>query len=210
MKKSVIFFDFDGVIADSFAPALQAQQMICPAITAVQYRQLFQGNINDAHTMDVGHGPDCRHDIDFFETYLPTVKTQVRLFQGIDTVIARLSEKYVLSIISSSPSATIREFLTMHNLAHYFADILGNDVHKKKTEKIKMMLYRYDMKPDETLFITDTLGDLFEARHMQVAALGVSWGFNDILTLSKGNPWRIVQKPEDIVPAVADFFSRQK
>ncbi len=206
MKKPIIFFDFDGVIADSWAPALQAQRMICPAIKPEEYGQFFHGNINDADKIDIGHGPECRHDLDFWDVYLPLMKAQTKTFEGMESVIKNLAKDYILIIVSSTDSPVIREFLTEKNLLQYFSDILGNDVHKRKTEKINRMLYRYDMQPQETLFITDTLGDLFEARHVQVPTLAVSWGFNDILTLSKGNPWRIVQTPEEIAPAIAAYF----
>jgi phosphoglycolate phosphatase-like HAD superfamily hydrolase len=206
MKKPIIFFDFDGVIADSWAPAIQAQRIICPAITEQEYAQLYTGNINNSRNLDIGHGPDCRHELDFFDVYLPLMKDQVKLFDGIAPVIAQLAEKYTLIIISSTTSPVIQEFLAERNLAPHFSAILGNDVNKKKTEKIKMMLYRYDVQPDETLFITDTLGDLHEAGHMKVPAVAVSWGFNDIPTLQKGNPWRIVHTPADIMPAVDNYF----
>ena len=47
MKTRYILFDFDGVIADSYAPAFEVQKMICPHLTEEVYRKRFEGNIND-------------------------------------------------------------------------------------------------------------------------------------------------------------------
>jgi phosphoglycolate phosphatase-like HAD superfamily hydrolase len=42
--KKIIFFDFDGVIADSFDASIEAFKTINPKITADEWRQLFNNN----------------------------------------------------------------------------------------------------------------------------------------------------------------------
>ncbi len=46
-KKGLIFFDFDGVIADSFAVAYETNKKLCPDSTEEEYRSAFEGNIFD-------------------------------------------------------------------------------------------------------------------------------------------------------------------
>jgi beta-phosphoglucomutase-like phosphatase (HAD superfamily) len=61
-KKKFIFFDFDGVIADSFSAAYAVNKMIFPSDTEDSYRKRFEGNINEA----VSHKDEPRANIDFF------------------------------------------------------------------------------------------------------------------------------------------------
>lgn len=109
-------------------------------------------------------------------------------------------------VISSTITSPIREFLEGHDLANHFAQIMGNDVHKSKVEKIKMVFEKYSVEANDCVFITDTLGDMREAEKMSVGTIGITWGFHTPETLQHGKPFRLVEKPSDLLVAVADYF----
>jgi len=204
--KKFILFDFDGVIADSFRPAFEIQKKICPHITEDTYRKRFEGNINDWEEPINVHTKECRHDIDFFKEYIPRMKKEVQIVPGMREVIVELEKNYALIVISSTISSPIQEFLEGHGLANHFAQIMGNDVHASKVEKIKMVLDKYGVGPKDCVFITDTLGDMHEAEKMSVGAIGVAWGFHAPETLLRGKPFRLVEKSNDLLAAVSDYF----
>lgn len=207
MIKPFILFDFDGVIADSFKPAFEVNRIICPQLTEDDYRKRFEGNINDWESVVYGHNEECRHDVDFFAEYIPKMKSEVSIVNGMQEVIKQLSQSYTLVVISSMITSSIQEFMKNHNLMICFVEIMGNDIHIKKTEKIKMILKKYMIVSERCVFITDTLGDMREASQMEVGSIGVSWGFHKPETLIKGEPFRIVEKPIDLPTAVKDYFS---
>ena len=136
MKKKFILFDFDGVIVDSFRPAFEIQKMICPHLTENIYRKRFEGNINDWEEPTNVHTEECRHNIDFFTKYIPRMKNEVQIVPGMKEVIIELEKNYTLVVISSTITSPIQEFLEGHDLATHFAQIMGNDVHKSKIEKM--------------------------------------------------------------------------
>ena len=208
MPKQFVLFDFDGVIADSFQPAFEVQKMICPHLDKDSYRTLFEGNINDWEDPMHGHGAGCRHDIDFFTQYIPRMMQEIKIVPGIDEVIIALEKSYGLIVVSSNITSPIREFLESHGLAAHFLQIMGNDVHASKVEKMKMVFEQYDTTPKNCVFITDTLGDLREAIKAGVGTIGVLWGFHDRERLSRGNPFRLVEKPQDLMSAVLEYFSK--
>ena len=70
-----------------------------------------------------------------------------------------------------------------------------------------MVLEKYGIQPNDCVFITDTLGDMREAKAAGVGAIGVSWGFHSRETLSKDEPLRIVESPQDMPRAISDYFS---
>ena len=204
--KKIILFDFDGVIADSFRTAFEIQKIICPHLTEGIYRKRFEGNINDWEEPINVHTEECRHDIDFFTEYSPRMKNEVQIVPEMKDIIIELGRNYTLIIISSTITSPIQEFLERHDLANHFVQIMGNDVHKSKIEKIKMVFKKYGAEANDCVFITDTLGDMHEAEKMGVGAIGITWGFHVQGTLQRGKPFQIVQKPNDLLSAVADYF----
>ncbi len=205
MKKTILF-DFDGVILDSFASAYEVSSSIHPRLTETEYKEAFEGNINDSHSHTHKCGPDCKKEIDFFTEYTPKVKVQARPFNEMPEIIKNLSEKYHLCIISSTVSPIIRELLSKFDLEKYFSDILGNDIHTSKVEKTNQILNKYQLSPDDCVFITDTLGDIKEAKKAGVKSIAVSWGFHTVETLNKGNPIVIVNSPKELEERVNLFF----
>lgn len=203
--KKFILFDFDGVIADSFLPAFEVNKMMCPHITEEDYRKRFEGNINDAYKIKVKHTRECRQDIDFFKEYLPKMK-DVKMVPGILEVIENLSHIYTLIIVSSTITSPIREFMERYDAVKYFKEIMGNDVHKSKVEKIKMVFEKYNISRNQCLFITDTLGDMKEASRVGVRSIGVSWGFQDRETLEKGSPLFIADSPKQLEEAISRYL----
>jgi len=204
MEKKFILFDFDGVIADSWALAYDVAKTLHPPLRADQYRTLFEGNIYDGiKTLPGGMDPD-----EYFKLFEPRAKNETSIKPGISDVVSGLAEQYTLIIVSSTSSGSIREFLDRHRLLHYFAWVMGKDVHASKVEKMRMIFEKYGIGAGDCIFITDTLGDMREAKEHEMGVIGVSWGFHAHETLEKGIPFRIVDTPEELPDAVDDYFDR--
>lgn len=209
-KDKYILFDFDGVIADSAKPAYRVYNWLHPHVTEEAWKQQFEGNVFEHKTPDEEHTPECKLDIPWFDAYLPVIKTEVDIFPGMKEVILELEKNYKLLIISSTLSFPIEEFLDSHDLRSHFDWVMGSDIHKSKVEKIRMVFEKYDTTAGDCVFVTDTLGDLREAEKMNVESVAVSWGFNSTETLRKGKHVIVVEKPEQVVTAVNNFFNQQQ
>jgi phosphoglycolate phosphatase-like HAD superfamily hydrolase len=197
MKSKIVFFDFDGVIADSFDVGFEVRKMINPLTTQDTYRRLFDGNINDS-VSDVEFQKIHNPDIDFFAEYEPRLMKSP-IFPGMKDVIKVTAEKNLLIIVSSTTTDMIKKFLAMHDVDSCFDEIMGNDVHKSKIAKIEMALNKYKVGASDCLFVTDTLGDVKEARHMMVPTIAVTWGYQSKATLEKGSPSYIVDTPQELM-----------
>ncbi|RJR12625.1 HAD family hydrolase [Candidatus Parcubacteria bacterium] len=208
-QKKFILFDFDGVISNSFDIALKTAQTLCVHMTEEEYRSAFRGNIYETHhkMMPDTHGPECQHDRNWFEVYIPMFEEGATPFSGIEEVIQKLSHEHVLIIVSSSEHSPIQGFLEKYHLGRYFSEIMGNEVHKHKAEKIRMIFEKYNIVAKDCVFITDTLGDMNEASEKGVGSIGVTWGWHSRETLEQGKPFRIVDTPQEINPAISDYFA---
>ena len=207
--RKFVLFDFDGVIADSYAVGFETAKKICVHFTEEDFHSVFEGNAWERHgaLMSRVHGPECQHDIDWFSVFTPAFEEHAKLFSGMREVIEKLSHSYVLIVVSSTLTSPIQGFLEKHHIGRYFSEVMGADVHTSKHEKIKMVFEKYGTLASECVFITDTLGDMREAKLSEVGAIGVSWGFHTEETLIKGEPFRIVETPQEIPPAIADYFA---
>jgi HAD superfamily hydrolase (TIGR01509 family) len=205
--KNIILFDFDGVVADSFALAYSVNRTVFPDLEEGEYRGAFEGNINDwaKEKMQSRH----RTDVNFVSEYASRADAEVTLVAGVQPVLDALSERYVLIVVSSSTSDFINTFNMKHGLSKYFTEILGNDVHTSKIEKMKMTMQKYHESPDQYVFVTDTLGDAREAEHMGIGVIGVSWGFHTHATLQKDRALTIVDVPADLPQAIDSYFAQK-
>jgi len=207
MKKKIIFFDFGGVIADSFDIAFKVNKIIDPKIVSEKdYRKLFDGNIVDWAIKSTPKEELERIDREFWKRYIPQMK-KVKIFPGMKKVITELTKTHILLIISSTIISPIRDFLERNNIYSYFDNIVGNNfIDANKTERMKMVFKEYKIEPKDCLFIADTLGDIKEASRLGVQSVGVAWGFQGKGNLLKGNPVSIAEKPKELLDIVSDYF----
>jgi phosphoglycolate phosphatase len=204
-RKRFVLFDFDGVIADSFALGHDIARIVHAGVqmSPDDYRALFEGNVYDA----LDKNGIARKDTEYFNHYASRMEEEVGLFTGMDSVVQELARSYRLFIVSSTTSELIRMFLTRHALDQHFEQVMGSDIHSSKTEKIRMIFNDYGVHADRCVFVTDTLGDMREAKEHRIGAIAVSWGWHSHGTLEKGIPFRIVDTPAELPDAVDDYFA---
>lgn len=193
----VVLFDFDGVIVDTFAFCHRIANMRAP-VDEEDYRSRFEGNINDALK---NIRPSSTPEFRFFDHYTPELMACCA-HPDVIRAIKELAETRVLIIISSTISQPIADFLEQNGIKNAFREILGNDVEKSKVKKIKDALERYGIAPSEAVFVTDTLGDIKEADACGVQSIAVTWGYHPRETLERGHPYRIIESPDEIIPAI--------
>lgn len=197
----LIIFDFDGVLVDTLLACYSIVSETNEDLSIEEYKNFFAGNINDALRGNKKMNPHP----DFFGCYdVNTREIKVPLI--LKALVEKLSENYILSIVSSTATSSIRTILEREGINKYFKDILGNDVHGSKVVKIEMVLEKENTLPKDTVFVTDTLGDILEGKKCDVKSIAVTWGFHDKETLEKGNPAVIVDNPSDLEGAIKDVL----
>lgn len=210
MENKIVFFDFDGVIVDSFTIAYELNNRAHNSTLSIEeYRRRFDGNIYD-HFKPGGQATRSTHTaafLNFFKLYSPKIMT-LDCIAGVDEKIKELSTRYTLCIVSSTLGKTIREYLALRSLNEYFDDVLGPEVNFSKTEKITNFLKERSVPASKSIFITDTLGDIREAARVPVACIGVTWGYHDRATLAQGSPYALIDQPTALVEIVDQYLSK--
>ena len=195
--KKVIIFDFDGVIIQTFNLAFERMKHFLPDLTEEKYREMFEDNIYDSWK-EAGLDVE-KTKKEFFKEYADDV-LHLQPVKGMREVLLKFSEQSQLVIISSTRSSVIRGFLELHGLTKFFVEILGSDVSHSKLDKIKQVLKTYNIEPSETIMITDTDGDVEEAKAAGVSAIGVTWGYHSREMLDHAEV--IVDEPKELLDVI--------
>jgi phosphoglycolate phosphatase len=200
MNKEVVIFDFDGVIANTFETCYEINKLGDPQLTLDEYRQRFTGNINHAKPER-----EPTREIDFFAEFGKRI-LDAPLFDGMRDVINKISETHKMVIVSSTITTLIDGYLLHHDLRNKFEDILGNDVAASKVDKLNTVLNRYNLTISEAVLITDTVGDITEAKEVGLPTIAVTWGYQPMAMLEQVEPNALVENPISIPNAITTIF----
>lgn len=213
--KKIVVFDFDGVLVDTFKITLEMHRQVTPSLTAKQYRSFFDGNIHefvkpnqhlykdvDVPTKKYPYGKNFQYFIDHID--------KVKMADNINKIIQGLEQKYSLFIISSTHSVVIKKILDKINLTDKFFNIYGSDVETSKVKKFAMILEEGRSNPKNSIFITDTLGDLKEAEKVGIKCLVAAWGFEyqSVENLKKGQYIAIIKDIKNLSKEINKYFSK--
>src|SRR3989344_1781089 len=209
VQRKIVMFDFDGVIVDSFEMAFGITQQLRLGLDREQYRDMFMGNIYDSVEKMDGKNTERNWNAtkdEWFGIYAPLL-LELPVIAGVKEALAALAKQYALVVVTSSINSPVHAYLELHDLHHHFEEVLGADVHVSKVKKIQMVLDKYGARPEDCVFITDTVGDLLEAQHKGIAALVVTWGFHSLERFAAHPPAGFIERPEQMLEKFNGFFA---
>lgn len=199
-SKKAVFFDFDGVLIDTFEVSLEVCRLFDPDLTSEDFKEHHNFPWDEASKIDIDEEKVER----FFEEKGKRVEMD-QLFP-IKKIIEELNEENELFIISNSSEKNIKEVLSEADLLQFFEDISGGERRISKSERIRELINKNRITSEDCVLVTDTLGDIKEGKRVGVETVAVSWGFHDIETLEKGDPDAIVESMEDL-PEYLEIYS---
>jgi len=203
MIKAIIF-DFDGVIGDTYDISLKVAKQLNNNITEQEFKDLFIGDIFEKYKQKFQP-----KDIPVFFEKQRELFTPQNLFP-VKQLLQNLQKRYQLFVVSGSADENIINFLSLGNYGHYFQKILGSTTHRSKTEKFSMIYEKFHLSNKECLFVTDTVGDITDAKEANVKCIAVTWGYHSEDLLRKQRPTAIahtIGELQNIINDLANKFS---
>jgi len=201
--KSLLLFDFDGVLADSLTLYSEAVRRILEMIgtpivsNRADYIELFEGNFYESMA---ARGVDLASFSQAAKEILPGLDySGMKPFPGLIPVLISLQKKHLLAVVSSNGSQTIAKALHSFGFSPYFQDIFGSDFLFSKREKISHALSKYGVLPGRTYYIGDTTGDIVEAKAAGVLSVAAAWGWHSREKLAAAAPDFLLDTPHDLL-----------
>ena len=179
-----IIFDYDGVLVDSFNFHLN------------KYNEIFDVGLTrqelaDAHNGNFYENKSEKFDLVDIQKYATTVATDqefLPLREGVQDTLHTLAQSKTLHLVTSGFERQILPNLEHHKIEDLFAHLLFADHGKSKHEKILRLLKDESANPDDAIFVTDTLGDVLEAKEVPITCIALTCGFQPEEIIRKGEP----------------------
>ena len=195
VHRPLLIFDMDGVIVDSFEEHyVQVGRFIGKHFSRAAYRDIHGGNFFENKLA-------CFSDVDWcqYADFVFQRQSRWKMNSRVIRALRILSRTHRLVVVSSGHDRNIRALLRHNGVEGLFADVLGFIAHKNKTEKFRFIFRKYGVEAADCLFVTDTLGDLREAREVGLPSVAVTYGFHGRWTLIQGKPRYIIRQFQQLI-----------
>lgn len=212
--KKVIIFDFDGVIVNS--PAVAAQDLMerYPKLTGEIQKKILEGNFHvELKKFKQAHGyKDLtgREAEEHKRAYIQK-KLAAEPYSGIIELLQKLQkEGYVLVLNTSAWGRNVLPLLEKYDLSKYFDFLATAELSINKVEKFKLIGHHYNIPTINSLFVTDTLGDLRESEVAGVPTICITWGAHEkeyFLREPHANLIGIANNTDELLKEIKSHFS---
>ncbi len=196
-----IVFDFDGVLADSFdcLYSLNKRALVLVGIDLPidKYRGFFNSNFHSALKSYIKEPASYEKVLKFRKRNFKAYYSKADLFPEVPLLIKNLATENHLAIASSTKSVFINPLLRRHRLKRYFKKVIGTLDYSKEAV-LKEIISATKIKPNQTLMVTDTTGDIQIAKKMGLGTIAVTWGYQPLDLLKKAKPDMIAKTFEEL------------
>ena len=155
------------------------------------------------------------------KNFMELLRTRYKpvLIPGMTDVVRSLAPHCTLAIISSNGIETIRRILVDAGISTCFGHVFAGDVEPKKAASIRRFLseHRYaahrrcspeysedstdtsSLEFDDVVLVTDTVGDVMEAKEVGIRAIGVTWGMHTQEQLLAAGAEKVALWPQELI-----------
>ena len=210
-KLPVLIFDFDGTIADTFAPTME--------ILRADYLR-WGDRFHKRHTINQLRSLSIREIVKTIpggwwkfiylllkaKHYIKTHPEDIKPYPGIVYTLRTLrDEGYLLFIVTSNQVTSVKRFLRQFDLDDIFAAVISTNGLWRKAKTLRQLLHSHHLSPADCLYIGDEIRDIQACQKVDLPIVSVTYGFNSQVGLAKYHPNHMVKKPTQLLTLLADM-----
>jgi len=177
MHKSIVVFDFDGVIVNSHDLVIDHLMNLFSGLTPELFREDRMDNSLKLEKFTKNLlSPEV--ELEKKARYSKN-KLNLNIFEGMRELLIDLSSRTRLALNTAAYDRNCLPMLQKHGLLDAFSCITTRDTKETKEENFIHIAEKLNAKLSDLLFITDTVGDLLDAEKLHIETIGVLWGLHD-------------------------------
>jgi phosphoglycolate phosphatase len=214
-RRELVMLDFDGVIVDSLeifgnafleacnAVGLQGFTSVADLLAVMEdnfYASMRARGVTDEQVAEV---------LRRLGASLVKARRWLKPVPLMPQVLEELSAERTVVVVTSSPDDVVEDWLRGHDVGGV-DEVAGANKARSKVEKIQALRERF---PGQQIywFVSDTVGDMREAREAGATPVGVAWGWHEPEQLHEAGAERIAATPAELLTILApelahDFF----
>jgi phosphoglycolate phosphatase len=206
MPYSLVIFDLDGTLADSFP---WFQRNLNEVADRFGFRRVTESDVEPlrhASTREMLSRLEVpMWKLPFIARHMRRLKTEqaasIPLFGGVETMLSKLARNGMrLALVSSDTEANAREKLGVS--ATLFADFACSASIFGKPAKFRRVLRRARIDATQAIAIGDETRDIEAARAVGIACGAVTWGYAAPQALIDRRPDLVFERMEEIADAL--------
>ena len=211
MKKTILF-DLDGTLTDSgegiINCAVYALGHLGLPIPSREDLRVFVGPPLHETFQKFGVPADkAAEAVSIFRSrYIPIGMFENAPYPHICELLEKLkSAGHTIYVATSKPEQMAIEILTHFDMAKYFDKICGATMDTSRVTKEDVISYLLEQCPNvqNAIMVGDTKYDIIGAKANGIPAVGVSWGYGDILEMENAGALTIAHSTEELLQVLA-------
>lgn len=205
MNWQLAIFDFDGVLFDSRASALELVDELrllspfgsLPSPTEVgHFGELYRGRLR--HSL-LRFGLDAGESQEFFDRHAAGMRERalsVTLFPGAASMISSLPMPYY--IVTSSYGTVVAEAFSRAGVHVELDRVMGHEIRATKSAKIASALEVEGVSAASAVYVGDMESDILYCRNVPIDCIAASYGYHPREILEAASPFALVDSVDDL------------
>jgi phosphoglycolate phosphatase-like HAD superfamily hydrolase len=196
-----IIFDFDGTLADSLLLGLEGVNQLAERFSYPVFEDTEYIRAKGAKQI-------IKEDLGLrwyqFPFYLRALKKELlphlpklTLNEGIEEMVQDLKDHARLFVLTSNIRPSV-EFIIDRYKIDVFEGVYAGTSLFKKHRKLKRLLRKHKIQPEEAVYVGDEVRDVVACRRIGMPIISVTWGFNSANALAEVGPNHLAHSPAEL------------
>lgn len=199
MHRSIVLFDFDGTLADTFETGSAlinefASRFGYKTIDFAQNRNLSARELVKLSGVKWWQIPFL---VSFFRKESVKNANNIKPCRGVPEMLKNIAQRADLGILTTNTRSAVECFLRNHNLECYFGYVKTDVSLFGKRRALRRAVSMLQKKYTFILYVGDEIRDIEACSTAGVEIVSVSWGFNAYEVLAAANS-SVAQSTEEL------------
>ncbi len=204
MKKGIIAFDYDGVLADTFEPNIRLINRIFKDMGSSAH--ITKDHFNMAAEISfeavvAAAGLEHENIPEFMRLVVDTgfsIIDETVLFLGMHELIKKLKKDFFITVVSNNSTKIVIPGLEKEGVISQFDMVTGSDNGETKEVRLGNIRNTYGMPLENCWMIGDGINDIEAAHEAKWKSVAVTWGFQIRELLETRKPTEIAESIKEL------------